>query len=303
MAEAVQALKYALTVGSVYALVAFGYSLIFSTTRIVNFAQGTLVIVGGYLAWWCYAIAFDSNVSILLVTLIVIVATGVVGLLFDVVAIEPLGQFDPVTNIGWLVTTFAAGIIAQTVVQQQISNTGQALPDLIESVLGWDGSVVKDVAIGPNDVVLVVATLLLVIGLETFQSRTRLGRAFRAVAQDRQAASLMGVNPRAMVRLSFVIAGALTGLSGVLIAPLLGVRFNIGLNLGVAGFVAAVIGGLGSTRGAIVGGYLVALVEGMVGVFSSRAETYRPIAVFAVFVLVLALRPTGLMGRPVVEKV
>jgi branched-chain amino acid transport system permease protein len=92
-------------------------------------------------------------------------------------------------------------------------------------------------------------------------------------------------------------------LSGLLIAPLYGVRFNIGLNLGVAGFVAAVIGGLGSTRGAIVGGYLVGLVEGAVGVFSSRAETYRPIVVFAVFVLVLTLRPTGLLGRRTVEKV
>ena len=89
----------------------------------------------------------------------------------------------------------------------------------------------------------------------------------------------------------------------MLIAPLYGVRFNIGLNLGVAGFVAAVIGGLGSTRGAIVGGYLVAAVEGIVGVFSDRADTYRPIMVFALFVLVLTLRPTGLLGRPVVEKV
>lgn len=303
MGEAVQVLKYALTVGSVYALVAFGYSLIFSTTRIVNFAQGTLVVVGGYLAWWCYTTVFDGDVSILLVALIVLVVAGIVGLLFDLVAVEPLGQFDPVTNIGWLVTTFAAGIIAQTIVQELISNTGQTLPDLVDSVFDWDGSVVEDVAIGPNDVVLVIVTLLLVLALEAFQSRTRLGRAFRAVAQDRQAASLMGVNPKAMVRLSFVIAGALTGLSGVLVAPLLGVRFNIGLNLGVAGFVAAVIGGLGSTRGAIVGGYLIAFVEGMVGVFSSRAETYRPMAVFAVFVLVLALRPTGLLGKPSVEKV
>jgi branched-chain amino acid transport system permease protein len=86
-------------------------------------------------------------------------------------------------------------------------------------------------------------------------------------------------------------------------APLYGVRFNIGLQLGVAGFVAAVIGGLGSTRGAVVGGYLVGFVEGMVGVFSTRADTYRPIVVFAVFVIVLALRPTGLLGRPIVEKV
>jgi branched-chain amino acid transport system permease protein len=303
MGEIVQAIKYALTIGSVYALVAFGYSLIFSTTRIINFAQGTLVVVGGYLAWWLYARAFDGNVSIVIVTVLVLALAGLVSLLFDLVAVEPLGQFDPTTSIGWLVTTFAAAVIAQEIVSKRISDTGQTLPGLVGSVFGWRGSVVSNVAIGPNDVVLVGTTLVVFVALETLQMRTRLGRSFRAVAQDRQTASLMGINPKAMVRLSFVIAGALTGLSGVLIAPLYGVRFNIGLNLGVAGFVAAVIGGLGSTRGAIVGGYLIGLVEGVVGVYSNRADTYRPIIVFAVFVLVLALRPTGLLGRPVVEKV
>jgi branched-chain amino acid transport system permease protein len=113
----------------------------------------------------------------------------------------------------------------------------------------------------------------------------------------------MGINPTAMVRLSFVIAGALAGLAGVLIAPRLGVRFTIALNLGVSGFVAAILGGLGSARGAILGGYLVGLVEGVVGVTTDRADAYRPLAVFAVFVLVLAFRPTGLIGRPVLEKV
>jgi branched-chain amino acid transport system permease protein len=303
MSEVVQAIKYALTIGSVYALVAFGYSLIFSTTRIVNFAQGTLVVVGGYLAWWMYTQAFDTNVSIIAVAALAVVLAGLVGLLFDLVAIEPLGRFDPATNINWLVTTFGAAIVAQELVSKLISDTGQTLPNLIGSMFGWEGSVVADTAIGPNDVLLVTTALALMLVLEAFQTRTRAGRAFRAVAQDRQAASLMGVNPKAIVRLSFVIAGALTGLAGVLIAPLFGVRFNIGLNLGFAGFVAAVIGGLGSTRGAVVGGYLIGAVEGIVGVFSTRADTYRPIVVFAVFVLVLALRPTGLLGRPQMEKV
>lgn len=303
MGDAVQTLKYALTIGSVYALVALGYSLVFSATRVVNFAQGTLVVVGGYLGWWLYAEAFDGNVSVLVVTVIAVALAGVVGLLFDLVTVEPLGRFDPAVDIRWLVTTFGAAIVAQELVSKLISDTGQTLPDLVGSILGWEGSVVADVAIGPNDLVLVGTTLVLFVALEWLHLHTGTGRAFRAVAQDRQAASLMGVNPRAMVRLSFVLAGALTGLSGVLIAPLYGVRFNIGLNLGVAGFVAAVIGGLGSTRGAVVGGYLVGLVEGFVGVLTTRADAYRPVVVFALFVLVLALRPTGLLGRPIVEKV
>jgi branched-chain amino acid transport system permease protein len=301
--ELVQTLVYAITIGSVYALVAFSYSLVFSTTRIVNFAQGTLVVIGGYLAWWLWSSAFDRDVSMLLVTGLTVLLAAVVGLVFDLVAIEPLGEFDPATNIAWLVTTFGAAIVAQELVAQLISDTGQSIPELFGSFFGWHGSVVRDVAIGPSDVVLVVTTLALVVALELLQARTRVGRAFRAVAQDRQAAALMGINPKAMVRLSFLLAGAITGLAGVLIAPSYGVRFSIGLNLGLAGFVAAVLGGLGSTRGAVVGGYVVGLVEGFVGVLSTRADTYRPIAVFVVFVLVLTLRPTGLLGRPGGEKV
>ena len=303
MDELVQAVVYAVTIGSAYALVAFSYSLVFSTTRIINFAQGTLVVVGGYLAWWLWSPVFDREVSMLLLIVPTVLLAALVGLVFDLVAIEPLGEFDPTSNIAWLVTTFGAAIVVQELVARLISDTGESIPDLFGSIFGWQGSVVRNVAIGPSDVILVTTTAALVGALALLQARTRIGRAFRAVAQDRQAAALMGIDPKAMVRLSFLVAGAITGLAGVLIAPNYGVRFSIGLNLGLAGFVAAVLGGLGSTSGAIVGGYAVGLVEGFVGVLSSRADTYRPIAVFVVFVLVLTLRPTGLLGRPLVEKV
>lgn len=303
MRELTQTLVYALTIGSVYALVACGYSLVFATTRIVNFAQGSLVVVGGYLAWWLYAEVAGGDVSLLLVTLAVVLLTAGIAVLVDLVAVAPLGRFDPATNISWLVTTFAAGIVAQELVAKAISDTGQALPALVDSILGWRGSVVADVAVQPADVVLVATTLAVLGGLAVLQARTRIGSAFRAVAQDRQAASLMGINPRAVVMLSFAIAGGLAGLSAVLIAPRLGVRFNIALNLGVLGFVAAVLGGLGSVKGAVIGGYAVGFVDGLVGSLTSDAAAWQPIVVFAVFVVVLALRPTGLLGRPQVDKV
>jgi branched-chain amino acid transport system permease protein len=303
MRELVQTVVYGLTIGSVYALVACGYSLIFSTTRIVNFAQGPLVVVGGYLAWWLYSDVAEGDVSLLLVTLAAVILTAGVGVLVDLIAVAPLGRFDPTTNISWLVTTFAAGIVAQELVAKTISDTGQTLPPLVESIFGWRGSVVADVAIQPADVVLVGTTLAAVGGLALLQARTRIGSAFRAVAQDRQASSLMGINPRTIVMLSFALAGALAGLSAVLIAPRLGVRFNIALNLGVLGFVAAVLGGLGSIKGAVIGGYAVGFVDGLVGSLTSNAAAWQPIVVFAVFVIVLALRPTGLLGRPQVEKV
>lgn len=303
MGEIVQTVVYGLTIGSVYALVACGYSLVFATTRIVNFAQGALVVVGGYLAWWLYSELASGDVPLVVVCLVVVVLTAGVGVLVDLVAVAPLGRFDPVTNISWLVTTFAAGIVAQELIAKTISDTGQSLPPLADSLLGWRGSVVADVAIQPADVVLVATTLVTVAGLEWFQARTRVGSAFRAVAQDRQAASLMGINPRRIVMLSFALAGALAGLSAILVAPRLGVRFNIVLNLGVLGFVAAVLGGLGSIKGAVIGGYAVGLVDGLVGSITSDAAAWQPVVVFALFVIVLALRPTGLLGRPQVEKV
>jgi branched-chain amino acid transport system permease protein len=301
--ELVQALVYGLTVGSVYALVALGYTLVFSASRIVNFAQGASVVLGGYLAWWLYDVVFDASLALPVVLAGVVVLAGAAGAAVYAVTVAPLGRFDPRANVAWLVTTFAAAIVIQELVGRLLSDEGQRLPDLATSIMGWQGSVVEDVAITPNDVVLVTVTLLLVLGLERFQNRTRTGLAFRAVAQDRQAASLMGISPTKIVLMAFVVAGALAGLAGVLIAPRLGVRFTVALDLGVAGFVAAVIGGLGSARGAVLGGFAVGLVQGTVGVLIDRPDAWRPVAVFVLFVAVLAIRPSGLLGRKLEEKV
>jgi branched-chain amino acid transport system permease protein len=141
----------------------------------------------------------------------------------------------------------------------------------------------------------------MVVG-EYIQRRTMAGRALRAVSQDRAAASLMGINPRAMVMASFAIAGALGALGAVLLAPRLFVKFDNGLLLGIQAFVAAVIGGLGSTRGAVLGGFVLGFIGGILRVMSSAGGQSEPLIVFAVFLLVLVFRPTGLLGQPVVEK-
>jgi branched-chain amino acid transport system permease protein len=302
MGEFVQTLVYGLSVGSVYALVALGYSLIFSATRIVNFAQGTLVVFGGYLAWWLYDQAFDTGVVMAVVLGLVVLLAGITGVIDYFVAVAPLGRFDPKVDVSWLVTTVGAGIVIQELVAMRISDEGQTIPDLVTSLFGWHGSVVKDVAIRPSDALLVMVTLLVVFGLEALQRHTRVGLAFRAVAQDPDAASLMGINPRTMVVVACFVAGALAGLAGVLVAPRLGVRFNVAGSIGISGFVAAVIGGLGSPRGAILGGLLIGLVEGATGVLTDQ-DAYRSIAVFVVFVAVLAIRPIGLFGRRIAEKV
>ncbi len=306
MSDVTQVVVYTLTIGSIYGLVGFGYSLIFSTTRIVNFAQGTLVLVGGYLAWDLYANAFNGDVALPIILILVILLSALIGLLVDLVGVAPLGRFDPRTNVSWLVTTFGLGIVAEELVRRYISDSSQTLPGLVRTLPVFGAKRLPfGVAVSASDVLLVVIPIVVVVLLEVLQARTRLGRAFRAVAQDRQAASLMGINPTLMVMIAFALAGALAGLAGVLVAPRLNVRFNISVTLGVYGFIAAVIGGLGSTRGAMIGGYLIAFIEAFTGVWNpfSSGEVYKPIFVFVIFIAILAVRPSGLFGKKIVEKV
>src|SRR5438132_11742407 len=193
MTDVVQILVSGLTVGSVIALVAFGYNLVFASTRIVNFAQGSMLVIAGYVA---FAIVRES-VPVWAAFVITVLISLVVGVLIEVLAIKPLGRFDPSTNVGWILTTFGVGLIAIDVIKRTIGAEPRALPPLVDSLFGWKLSKVAGVAVTAADVVLVGTALVLVVSLELVQRRTPLGRAFRAVAQDRQTAGLMGINAEA----------------------------------------------------------------------------------------------------------
>lgn len=298
MSDLVQICVYGLTVGSVLALVALGYNLVFATSRVVNFAQGSMLVVGGFVAFAFVRAGVPIWAALPLATLV----GGLIGVAVDMLAIRPLGEFDPGSSVGWILTTFSASLVCLDVVKLTIGAEPRTIPALADSLFGWQGSVVAGVPIGPGDVLIVVAALTLMVVGEFVQMRTMAGRALRAVSQDRAAASLMGINPRRMVMISFAIAGAIGALGAVLLAPRLFVKFETGLLLGIQAFVAAVIGGLGSTRGAVLGGYVLGFVGGGLRVMSSTGGQIEPLIVFVVFLLVLVVRPTGLLGLPVVEK-
>lgn len=298
MTDLVQILSYGLTVGSVIALVALGYSLVFSTTRIVNFAQGAMLVVAGFLAFALVRAGLD----IWLALVGAVALSALAGVAIEVVAVRPLGRFDPATNIGWILTTFAAGLVAQDLIRLTIGAEPRTIPALVDSVFGWSGSVVEGVALSPNDVLIVAVTVALMVGIDQFQARTMTGRALRAVAQDRHTAALMGINTERMVMLTFAAAGALAAVGAVLLAPRLDIKLENGLLLGVQAFVAAVLGGLGSTRGAIVGGYALGFTGAIVRVASTQGSQLEPLVVFLLFLAVLVVRPSGLFGPPVVEK-
>lgn len=296
--DLVQIVVYGLTVGSVLALVALGYNLVFATSRVVNFAQGSMLVVGGFVAFAFVRAGVPVWGALPLATIV----GGLVGIAVDTLAIRPLREFDAGSSVGWILTTFSASLVCLEVVKLTIGAEPRTIPSLADSVFGWRGAIVSGVPIVPADVLIVVAALTLMVVGEFVQKRTMAGRALRAVSQDRTAASLMGINPRRLVMFSFALAGAMGALGAVLLAPRLFVKFDNGLLLGIQAFVAAVIGGLGSTKGAVVGGFVLGFVGGALRVISSTGGQIEPLVVFLVFMAVLAVRPTGLLGLSVVEK-
>lgn len=299
MTKLVQILVSGLTVGSVLALVALGYNLVFSTTRMVNFAQGSMIVVSGYL---CYSLIREPNgpgFPLWLAFIITVVLSAGVGLLIELVAIRPLGRFDPSTNVAWILTTFSVSVIAIDVVRLAVDARAHPLPPLV----GWKGFRIEGVAITGTDILIVATALTLMVVIDALQRSTMLGKAFRAVAQDRQAASLMGINTTGMVMLTFALAGALAAIGAVLLAPKLFVKLDNGLLLGVQAFIAAVLGGLGSTRGAVIGGYAIAITSAIMQSISATAGRYEPLVIFALFLLVLVARPSGILGQATVDKV
>ena len=296
--DLVQIVVYGLTVGSVLALVALGYNLVFATSRVVNFAQGSMLVVGGFVAFAFVRAGVPIWGALPLATIV----GGLVGIAVDTLAIRPLRDFDAGSSVGWILTTFSASLVCLEVVKLTIGAEPRSIPSLADSVFGWRGSTVSGVPIVPSDILIVVSALTLMVVGEFVQKRTMAGRALRAVSQDRTAASLMGINPRRLVMFSFALAGAVGALGAVLLAPRLFVKFDNGLLLGIQAFVAAVVGGLGSTKGAVLGGFVLGFVGGALRVLSSTGGQIEPLVVFVVFMLVLAVRPTGLLGLPVVEK-
>jgi branched-chain amino acid transport system permease protein len=317
--DLIQVVVTGATLGSVLALVAIGYNLVFSATRIVNFALGPMLIVAGFTTFVLQADPKDQRVSrvpwdwlaldlpLPVAILAAMVLTTAVGALVHLVAIKPLGRFDPANNIGWILTTAGVGLALTNIIVVAVGSESRPLPSVISSVFGWRGSLVGPgggVPVSPNDLVLVVAAIGIVVLVEVLQVRTAIGRAFRAVSQDRQAASLMGINPDGMVLLAFAMAGLLAAVAVMLIVPRQGnglVAFVPIQLLGIQAFIAAVLGGLGSTRGAVVGGYAIGLVSALVTTVW-RAD-YEPLIVFAMFLAILVVRPNGVLGRPIVEKV
>jgi branched-chain amino acid transport system permease protein len=297
MTRLLQAIVSGLTNGGVYALIALAFSIIYMTTRVINFAQGEVLMIGAYIYFYMAASKGGLGLPWPAALLIALIGSVLVGLIVHLISIAPLGKFDPNTNIGWILTTLSVSLIFVEVVRNVAGEQAKRVDPIVSSF----GGKKTLFSIEPKQYLILIVGVVLALFLEVLHSKTQLGRALRATAHDKATASLMGINTGFMVRYSFAVAGILGGIGGWLLAPVTFVDPNMGTLVGLTAFVAAVVGGIGSTRGALVGGLTIGVVES-ISKWAGAGE-WSTAMVFLTLILILVLKPTGILGEALIEKV
>ncbi len=282
------------SVGSAYALIALGLNLTFLTTRTLNFGQGSLMmlcaVVMVYLSTLGIALALAGLASLAL--------AGLLGVFVERFAVRP--ALNAAGSMGWVVSTLGFGIFLQGVAAKYFGSQAMAFPDIVFT--SRDFIILLGVHVSLQYAVIFVLSVALILLLELFMRRTVWGQAVRAVSLDPELALVQGMPVRLIVLGSFVASSILAGTAGILIAQIGGtVDPAFGFDLVLLGFVAAVLGGMGSSLGALAGGILVGVTSKLVGGYVSTAAEHG--IAFALLMLILALRPHGLFSRPEVSKV
>ena len=299
-----QQLIIGITLGSIYGLIAIGYTMVYGIIGMINFAHGDVFMVGGFIA----LIAFLALVAIgvtaiplalFLVLLIAMAIAALYGWTVERFAYRPLRHSY---RLAPLISAIGMSIILQNYVQIVQGARVKPLPPIItggHTLMSRDGF---DVQLSNIQIIVVLTTLVLMAGFSWLVAKTRLGRDMRACEQDLKMASLLGVNIDRTISLTFVIGAALAAVAGIMYLLYYGViDFYIGFVAGVKAFTAAVLGGIGSLPGAMLGGLLIGLIETFWSAYFSIE--YKDVAAFSILIVALIFLPTGILGRPEVEKV
>ncbi len=301
-------IKNGLSNGTIWALIALGYTLVYGIIELINFAHGEVFMIGSFVALSCWQIAgVDAAtgmamtvVSILVVLLIAMLASGTLNVMIERVAYRPLRGAP---RLAPLITAIGMSFILQNV-GLLWRPTPEGVPDLIDS----QGTMftVLDVAVKYSDVFAVEITAPLLYALLYFVGNTRYGKAMRATAQDPDAARLMGIDVDRTIALTFILGGLLAGAAGMIYALYNGaVQFNQGFTAGLIAFTAAVMGGIGNLKGAVIGGLIIGVIQAI----SDSGEylglelgtDWTPAVVFAILIVIMVFRPQGLFGEEVRE--
>lgn len=290
MAELLQFVFSGLTVGAIYALVALGFTLIYNASDIINFAQGEFVMLGGMTTVFLSL----AGVPLPVAALLAIGITSAVGLALHRFAIETARGATPVALI---MITIGASVFLRGVAQIVFDKRFHSLPPLF----GADPIHIGGAAILPQSLVVLAGAAIIVILLWLFVERTLLGKAVIATAANRLAARLIGVDTRRIVDFSFAVSAAIGAIAGILITPIALTSYDVGTLLALKGFAAAMLGGIGSPLGAVVGGLLIGMIEALSAGYLS--SSYKDAVAFLIILVVLVAMPQGLFGRVKVERV
>jgi branched-chain amino acid transport system permease protein len=289
VATTIQYVLSGLAIGGIYALVALGFHIMWSAAKAVNFAHGDTLMIGAVLA----VMGVDAGIPLPIACCIGIVAGGVFGLLLERFAVRSFAGTP--TSVGWMLTTIAVGVMVEALATLRFGGFSRPL--------GSPGSAVHIFGAGvyPQELLIPLVAILVMIGLKLMQRHTLIGRAMQAVAHDKRAAALMGINVNRVVAFSFGLASLLGAAAGILVAPVIQVSASMGAIIGLKGFAVAIIGGITSAPGVVVAGFAFGIMEKFVEGYISTAA--REIIGFSLMIFVLLIFPQGLFGKREVLKV
>ncbi len=283
--QILQYLLTGITIGSVYALIGLGFNIIYNSTEIINFAQGEFVMLGGLITVSGMQIL---HLPVPFAAALAIILVGVIGVVMDLLAVRPLKDPSPITLI---IITIGASIFIRGVASFIWGKEPHSIPAFSgEDPIPFFGAVIQ-----PQSLWVMLVTVVIVIALKQFFDRTITGKAMIACAFQPRAARLVGIDVSYMVLLSFGLSGAVGAAAGIVIAPMSMLQYDMGVMLGLKGFCAAIIGGLGYPWGAVVGGLSLGVLESLgAGLISSG---YKDAIAFVILLLMLFFRPQGLLGK------
>lgn len=289
----IQQIINGLSLGSVYALIAVGYSLVYSILLFSNFAHGGFLVIGGYI---CYFALRGAGMGILPSSFAALIGAGISAVIVERLAYKPIRERTPIT-LYMLIASMGMSIVIENIFVVTVGGRFRALPPVIPTQpVNFFGLATTSAF----DLLSLATAVVFLVALQLFLSKTKWGLAIRAASYNLRIAGLMGVNVNRLISIVFFVAGLLAGIGGIFLS----VRYTLYPQLGMIttkAFVAAVIGGLGSLPGAVVGSLILGLAEMLTAGFIS--SQFRDLVVFGLLIMTLIVRPTGLFGKSVGEKV
>lgn len=292
MDQFLQQLVNGISLGSIYALIALGYTMVYGIIKLINFAHGDIYMIGAYIG---FAVTTYMKLGFIPALIISMVLCAFLGIIIEKVAYKPLRNSS---RIAVLITAIGMSLLLEYTMMFFVGANVRSFPKVLsDSVL-----YISNITIKMQQIYIVITTVILMVILQYIVNKTKVGKAMRAVSTDKDAAQLMGIKVDNTISFTFAIGSALAGAAGVLV----GVYYNsidplMGMMPGLKAFVAAVFGGIGNIPGAMIGGLVIGLLETFVSGYGN--SMYRDAAVFAFLIIILIIKPSGLLGKNTKEKV